>query len=50
MAEKIFSQEVSNDLMDSKEHREEEAPEIKSLSTTDKVGSLIGANTTIKEK
>ena len=36
--------------MDAETHREEKAPEISPLSTTDKVGSLIDTTTTNKEK
>ena len=36
--------------MDAEMHREEKAPEISPLSTTDKVGSLIDTTTTKKEK
>ena len=50
LAEKIFSQEITNHLMDAETHREEKAPEISPLSTTDKVGSLIDTTTTNKEK
>ena len=45
---KKFSQEYINRLTDTKEHEKEKVTEIKPLSTTDKVESLIGSNATEK--
>ena len=45
---KKFSQEYINRLTDTKEHESEKATEIKPLSTTDKVESLLGSNATEK--
>ena len=50
MAEDISSLEVFNNPVNSREHKEEEASEIKSPSAIDLVGSLLGLNTTTKEK